>query len=403
MITFYHLPITIKKRCRLLIYLVFGVLHGCVSSPAMLDNAVISYDKSITETLSKQLLLNIARAHQHQPMHFTGISNIAATFNFQLSAGATPALTGDSGSLLVPSFGGSISENPTISIVPMEGEEFTRRLLTPLQEAKLTMLLRQGADVDLILRLLIDELRVTTANEDKIYQNKPADAESYRMFRQVILHLSAIQDHHALHVNPLLFDRSWTLPAASLSADKLADLQKEFTVSYDAARQQVKLSKRISGHIVMGNYDPDSLSNEEREKLQQEADNLPTNEVMIDIRPGYPGGEWPLHGAFRLRSFHNVLNFIGQGISEDPEFFVPKHPLTPEVKENPTHTLAITVSGSEPKGADVSVKFGDNYYAVKPESGYQWNREGFRLLYQVFQMTMSELSQQGAPSITISK
>jgi hypothetical protein len=32
---------------------------------------------------------------------------------------------------LTPVFGGTISENPTISIVPIEGEEFTRRLLTP--------------------------------------------------------------------------------------------------------------------------------------------------------------------------------------------------------------------------------------------------------------------------------
>lgn len=96
-------------------------------SPATLDRAVIAYDRATTDILSKQLLLNIARAHQHQPMHFTGVSNIAATFNFQFNAGATPALTGSSGSLLTPIFGGTVSENPTVSIVPMEGEEFTRR------------------------------------------------------------------------------------------------------------------------------------------------------------------------------------------------------------------------------------------------------------------------------------
>jgi hypothetical protein len=53
-------------------------------------------------------------------MHFTGVSNITATFNFQLNAGATPAFTGENGSLLTPVFGGTISENPTISIVPVE-------------------------------------------------------------------------------------------------------------------------------------------------------------------------------------------------------------------------------------------------------------------------------------------
>jgi hypothetical protein len=52
---------------------------------------VIEYDKATADILSKMILLNIARAHQHRPMHFTGVSNIAATFNFQFNAGATPA------------------------------------------------------------------------------------------------------------------------------------------------------------------------------------------------------------------------------------------------------------------------------------------------------------------------
>jgi hypothetical protein len=398
------LRISLGKHCRFLLLLpLLAILPACISSPALLDDAVISYDKSITESLSKQLLLNIARAQQHQPMHFSGISNIAATFNFQLIAGASPAYTGNSGSLLVPTFGGSISENPTISIVPMEGEEFTRRLLTPLQESKLTMLLRQGTDIDLILRLLIDQLRITKDNQESIYQNNPVDRQGYRLFRQAVLHLSAIQDHHALHVKSLLFDRNWTLPATSLSASDLAELQQDFTVNFDAVRQQITLSKRVTGHIILSNYDPSALSNTERQALQQEADNLPVNEVLVDIRAGYPFGELPLHGALRLRSFHNVLNFIGQGITEQQEYTVSRNPLTPEVRENPAETLGILLSPTEPDNADLSVKFAGSYYAIKPDAGYQWNREGFRLLYQVFQMTMSELSQQGAPSITISK
>jgi hypothetical protein len=51
----------------------------------------------------------------------------------------------------------------------------------------------------------------------------------------------------------------------------------------------------------------------------------------------------------------------------------------------------------------MSIKLGGLYYALEPETGYQWNREGFRMLYQIFQMTMTDLSKQGAPEITISK
>lgn len=391
-----------KATARWLTILTLCGLQGCFS-PMALDHAVIEYDKATADILSKQLLLNIARSHQHQPMHFTGVSNIAATFNFQFNAGATPAFTGETGSLLTPVFGGTISENPTISIVPIEGEEFTRRLLTPFQENKLTMLLRQGADVDLILRLLAGELRIYDNGQSGIYLNKPGDAEGYRLFRQAVLHLSSIQDRHKLFVEPLMFEQHWTLPAGSLTAEQMAALQKEFKVEYQAERKEVTLSKRVTGHILLTNYDPTMLSNEERIRLNAEADKGAVNDVSVDIRPGYPGGEWPIHGVFRLRSFHNVLNFIGQSISDDPEYTVAKHPQTPNVSENPVNTMALLVSDDESAAADTSVQFGDWHYALKAESGYQWNREGFRLLCQVFQMTMTDLAQQGAPIITIAK
>ncbi|WP_411727597.1 hypothetical protein [Methyloglobulus sp.] len=287
--------------------------------------------------------------------------------------------------------------------MPIEGEEFTRRLLTPLQENKLTMLLRQGADVDLILRLVASELRLYDGVQSGVYLNKPRDAKGYQLFRQAVLHLSSIQDKNNLFVEPLIFDQHWVLPAESLLVEQMATLQKEYRIEYQVERKQIMLSKRVIGRIFLTNYDPASLSNEERIRLQEEADQGADNDVSVDIRSGYPGGEWPIHGGFRLRSFHNVLNFIGQSISDDPEYAVAKHPQTPSVSENPAYTMGLLVSDDESAASDISVRFGDWDYALKPEIGYQWNREGFRLLCQIFQMTMTDLARQGAPAITISK
>ncbi|MBS4050892.1 MAG: hypothetical protein KGZ69_06780 [Methylomonas sp.] len=376
-------------------------LQGCIS-PLALDHAVMAYDQTTTEIQSKQLLLNIARAHRHQPLHFTGVSNIAATFNFQFNAGATPAMTGESGSLLTPIFGGTVSENPTISIVPIEGEEFTRRLLTPFQENKLTMLLRQGADIDLILRLLAGELRIKGDKQDSVCGNSPKDRQAYRCFRQFVTHLSSIQDRRLLFVEPLMFDRSWQVAADSLTAEQRANLQKEFKVKPDISGKALTITQRVTGRVILSNYDPQRLSNEERIKLNDDADDGAMNDVMVDIRPDYPGGELPLHGFFRLRSFYNVLNFIGRGLDDQPEFSVDKHPNTPAVTENPIETLGISVSENQPE-ADSMIEYEGLYYAVTPETGYQWNREGFRLLHQIFQMTMAVLPQQAAPQITISK
>ena len=158
-----HQPLSERsgtRRCGVALVAVLAAgTAGCASTMA-LDRAVIAYDTTTADSVSKQLLLNIARARHNQPMHFTAISNIAATYRFSVTAGVGPALTGDRGGLLVPIIGGSAEEHPTISIAPMQGEEFTQRLLTPFQEQKLTLLLRQGYDVDALLRLMGAELRL---------------------------------------------------------------------------------------------------------------------------------------------------------------------------------------------------------------------------------------------------
>lgn len=386
----------------LFIPLLFLGLQGCMS-PLALDHAVMAYDQTTSDIQSQQLLLNIARAHQHQPLHFTGVSNIAATFNFQFNAGATPAMTGETGSLMTPIFGGTVSENPTISIVPIEGEEFTRRMLTPFQENKLTMLLRQGADVDLVLRLLAGELRLKGNGQETVYNNRPSDKDGYRHFRQLVTQISSVQDRHQLFVEPLQFEQSWQIPADSISPEHLANLQKDFKVEYDFPGKRLTLTKRVTGRIVLTNFDPQLLSNADRIRLNEEADKGAINDIMVDIRADYAGGEVPIHGFFRLRSFYNVLNFIGRDIDDEPEFPVDKLPATPPVSENPVHALGISVSEDEPNDAPIAVQYEGLYYAVEPETGYQWNREGFRLLHQIFQMTMAELSQRNAPEITISK
>jgi len=389
-----HLPLAIVSAL---------VFCGCVS-PIELNRAVIAYDVAADDVLSRELLLNIARAHHNEPLHFTGLSNIAATFNWGMTAGATPPLGGTEGGFaLAPLFGTTWAENPTFSIAPIEGEEFTKRLLTPFPESILTLLLRQNADVDLVLRLMAGEYRTEAGGKKVTYSNKPADKDGYTMFRQVVLHLSSIQDRNALHAEPLIFDQEWTIPSASLTPDTLQNLQKDFSVAYDRQASAYRIIKRTVGRIIVTNYDPELLANDARVRLHEEAEESLDDELVIDIRPGYPGGEYPLHGKFRLRSFYNVLTFIGRSMGEEPEYDVPKDPRTPTPTENPAFTVGMVESDSKIPGAPRAIRYDGHYYALRPEAGYQWNKKAFLLLYQLFQMTVAKLPQSSAPTITIAK
>ena len=379
---------------------------GCIS-PIALNRAVIAYDDAVTDAISQQLLINIVRANHRQPIHFTGVSNIAATFNFQANAGATPAPGGLAGTSILPLFGGSVGESPTISIVPIEGEDFTKRLLTPFPQSKLTLLLRQHFDVDLLLRMMAQEVRLQHAGlSGEIYRNKPLDKRGYEMFRRIVLHLSAIQDHNQLYAEPLPLIHNWMIPASTIAPDSFQSLQKEFVVHYNVSDDTFHLRKQIPGPILITNYDPDSLSEEEREKLNERAREWDVSDIAFDIRAGYYGGEWPMSGIFRLRSFHAILGFLGKALGSELGYYVEKDSRTPSIlnNENPDLTMEFVVADTPPDGVDFSIRWHGRYYAVNTKGQYaRWNRDAFQLLFLLFQMTVTDIPRVGVPSITIAK
>ncbi len=261
--------------------------------------AVVVYDEAVTNAESEQLLINIARAQHHESIHFTRVSNIAATFDFRFSAGATPALTGDAGRALVPIFGGSVAENPTISIAPIERKEFTKRLLTPIHHSKLALLLRQHFDIDLLLRMMAQEVRLQPHKQQAMhqrmhnknesdhhirqqrqrlqyhgapttYRNNPSDRVGYEMFRRDALHLSAIQDQNQLYAERLTFKPIWTIPADAESTPDFQSLEKEFEVTHNQGDNTYTLSKYVQGPILVTNYNPHTLCCEEREQSYEE-------------------------------------------------------------------------------------------------------------------------------------
>ena len=416
----------------LLFLLLIFLLSGCLS-PIALNRAVVVYDEAVASSMSEQLLINIARAQHHQPLHFTRVSSIAATFDFRFSAGATPALTGDAGGALVPTFGGSIAENPTISIVPIQGEEFTKRLLTPFHHSKLALLLRQHFDVDLMLRLMAQEVRLQPQKQQieqqrmhnnksdqhtrhqrrrlqnygtpTTYRNNPSDQVEYEMFRRVALHLVAIQDQNQLYAERLTFKRTWTIPADGESTPDFQSLEKEFEVSHNLEDNTYTLSKYVQGPILVTNYSPHTLCCEEREKLYEETKTWHENDVAFDIHPDYLGGEWPMKGAFRLRSFHNIIHFLSHTLGEIPEYHVEKDKRTPPITrdENPINTMELIVSDKSPEN-DLSVYSHGQYYAVNTMGpNAHWNKNTFQLLSILFRMTITDPPFVNVPGITIAK
>ncbi len=379
-------------------------LGGCVSPPTI-ERAGVEYDRAVTNVIMEQLLLNIARRRHHHPIHFTVVSNVAATFDFRSTLGVAPAIREASPSML-PSFSTTVAENPTVSIVPVEGEEFTKRLLTPMDETKFYFLARQGVDLSVLLRLLARDFWTEGMEGEQVFNNSPGEKAQYEEFRRRVLHLEALRLASKLYAEPLVFEKTWELPLNSPEAFQA--LEKGYHVTHNAKDKTYLLRRQVTGRVVITNYDPALLSNEIRYHLHVEAGKYPPNQILVDIRPGYPGGDYPFHGSFRFRSFNAILAFIAKGIDEDVEFAVAPDSRTGRIRQNPAKSLEVLETETRQPDTAFGVRYRDRFYSVK-EPGLgdvdaaRWNLDSFRVLYQLFQMTVTDVSKTLVPAITIAK
>lgn len=349
---------------------------GCVS-PVAMHTAVLEYDWTINRIETELLLLNIARTRYHEPIHFTAVSNIAATFDFRVNTGLAGLLAGAPGAdSLSLTLGSSAAENPTVTIIPIQGKEFATRLLTPITEEAIFFLGQQGTDPAILFRLVSRGIILEdNGGRQRFLLNQPQRQKEYREFRQRVMHLSWLQSERHLFIGPLQFTDG---------------------------------GQRKTGRIVITNYDPNTLSDNEREKLHRQAERFPRNHILVDIRPDHPGGDFPMFGEIKLRSFKTILRFIGQGIVEEPEFDVDPDPRTGPVTVNPARTLTIREARTQPEGAIISAQKRGLWYYINQESSEgeafdRWNHEAFDLLYQLYHLTVTDVSQIPSLPIAISK
>ena len=387
----------------------FGMLSlsGCLS-PLALERAVLQYDEKVHIVEANMLLLNIARASQNIPIHFTTVPNIAASFDFRSTAGLGAQLfsdptVGDQANFYNVNLGASIAESPTIFITPVQGEEFTKRLLTPMDESKFEFLIHQGVGPAVVLRMMARAIVIEEHGKRNWSNNLPRDVEGYKEFRRRILHLATLDELGFLDVGYLDYDEPWPMPSDKRISAKEISVAFESGYRWVNARQREKafLNKKAMGRLLIANYDPVVLSNEERVSLHRKAQIFPRNFILVDIRPDSPGGDYPFQGWIKLRSFKGILKFLGQGISEEPEFDVEKDSRTGEVLRNPAKTLEIVESAHQQDAAAFTVEFNDRVFSIGKES--QWNLEAFEVLNQLFQMTVIDVTKIPKPSITIAK
>lgn len=394
---------------RRLAALAAAALLGCLT-PKTLDETVLEYDRSVNRVEAELLLLNIARARHHRPIHFTAVSSVAATYELRVAGALTGRLGPSPEDAPVDlGIGGSVAENPTITIVPVSGREFTERVLRPLEEPQFHFLAQQDFPIDMILRLLARAVVVEQPAGAVTLTNSPAQPEAYAEFRRRVLHLAGLARAGRLWVGPIAYEAEEPVPLARgpSAAEAMTALAEGLRWRRDGGGG-FWLVRRRNGRVAITNYDPQALSDAERAALDAAVRRLPPSCIPVDVRADRAGGDYPLRGWFTLRSLAATLAFLARGIAEEREFPVAPDTRSHEVGPNPALSLEIAEGRHVSSDAAFAVRLDDQHYWIRklPVSEGMlpaWNQQAFTLLTNLFQLTVSDVPEARTPLISIPK
>jgi hypothetical protein len=398
----FHTTVTRLRRCAsALVAVAMAAIASACAGPPVLEGQVLGYDEVTKALDEKLLLLNIARIAAGEPAHFTSTSSIAATFDWTATLGVGGEIDGSN--ILNFNLGGSVSENPTFSIFPVSGDEFTKRVMTPFTDTVFEFLVFQESHIGQVMRLMASGIEVQGEGGTfrRFIANDPRRPQEYAEFREIATRLHALNHSRQLFVRSLVFED--TLASGLASAPSADDIVSGFDQGLrwqEMPDGTYQLTGLVSGRVLVANYDPMTLSDAERFALNQRIDRNPSGFVFVDIKPEGPGGDQPLRGAIKLRSLYLILAFLGRGIEAVPElpFASPAAEAAPGDPE-PATTMQINVSSEPPPDTVPAIRYRDRYFSLNDTV---WDRFSFALLNILAQTAVGEVENVGVP-ITIAK
>ncbi len=149
------------QRVPLLCCLVL-LLAACNAGPKLLPGNRLDYNRNLRRSNEEELLLNIVRMRYYEQPFFLQVGSISS--NFGISAGlAAGGQYYDRPSTMARnsmnlSAQGSVSENPTITYTPVQGETHAKRLLAEIGVDRLALFVRAGWHVDDVFRLMVEHI-----------------------------------------------------------------------------------------------------------------------------------------------------------------------------------------------------------------------------------------------------
>jgi hypothetical protein len=341
-----------------------GLMCGCtVVGPAAVNQGRLAYNEAIIETDNQQMLLVVVRNRYGERSNLLAVSSVTANVSVTTNAGIQAGI-GDSdnyaGNLVPFSAGVVYEENPTISYTPVGGEQYARRLMSPIHVASVAQLAGNLADPAPVYYALISSIN-GIYNPDFL---SPGSAPDVR-FNRVVAILTTLTQAHRLHwVQDPRQDDHFSIIIEHYSpdyADEVNELMAllGLTASKNgSSRITLPVSLTLDGHNS-GAIDITTRSVFDLLEILSSATEIPEQDLSSGIAASYP-----------------PPGMVGE-------------------------QLRVHYSGNKPGQASVAVPYRDGWFYIDEKD--QTTKQFFRLLTTLLSVNIAESTGKAsaAPVLTV--
>ena len=220
------------------------LVAGCSAfGPSMLESSRLPYNEAVKRTTEEQLLLNVVRLRYTETPSSLAVSSIAAQFEITKSFQVTPffvasgAEVARSYAAVLPQLGIAGTDRPTLALTPLDDQEFTRKLFTPIPLDGLLYLAKTTWPISTVFRLYLENLN-WISNAQTASGPTPKSPPDFLDFQRGVQALQVLQDRGQIvfSTEERSEPQGSPLPAGSVTARDVVEAAKsgyEYRVAED--------------------------------------------------------------------------------------------------------------------------------------------------------------------------
>ena len=329
-------------RCALLIAALLFLISGCAARGAKRIPADrFDYNAAIAQSTREQMLLNIVRSRYLEVPVFLTVSSVLTQYEYNANAGVGTILEFGSGTTdrAIGETNLGFSERPTITYLPVEGQEFSAHLLSDIPSEIIFAAAQAGWSVDVFMRIAVQRLgaaenmsfgEIPASGDSESKTQIESDFKKLKRFERMIDLIFILSDSEVIEV--LLVEEEGQSARYLMIAEQVAE---DLRPRLDELRQLI------------------GLSNRNRFRITDRVTNLKDDEISI-----------------QTRSVMAMMEFMARGVEVPLEHledgWVIDYGLQSSEGEAAKKLIPFKMRSSKnrPENAFAAVRFRDNWYYI---------------------------------------